>query len=180
MRGPGGAAGLSAGLGPGDAREAGSGRRRPELRSGASVAPMRCRRPPGATKEGAGGPRPAEPGEPRGEERRDRRQRLGGARAWGQGRGEAKRREARPVAAQPVGRNRRAAGRRKGPGSRQHGARRPRAAAGGAEGRGEALLAAVHGSPCSQGGRLGGDGVGVMAPWQRGATRRRPALRRGR
>lgn len=109
-------------------------RRRPELGSGASVAPMRCRRPPGATKEGAGGLRPAEPGQPRCEEQRRRRQRLGGARAWARARGEAKRREARPSAAQSAGRNRRAAGRRKGPEPRQHGAGRPWAEAGDREG----------------------------------------------
>lgn len=56
-------------LRPGRGAGGGTGRRRPELSSGASVAPMRCRRPPGATKEGAGGPRPGGPGEPRGEER---------------------------------------------------------------------------------------------------------------
>lgn len=83
-KGAGGAAELRARLRPRRDAGGGTGRRRPELSSGASVAPMRCRRPPGATKEGTGGSRPGDPGEPRGEER------GGGAPVGpGPGRGEA-------------------------------------------------------------------------------------------
>lgn len=141
--GAGGAAGLRARLRP---RRGGTGRRRhrqrrPELSSGASVAPMRCRRPPGATKEGAGGPRAGGSVGSRGEER-----------GRGPGLGAVKRGGARRPRAGGSGRS-------------PAGGLGPSTAPAGLRGGGQRRCGCSR-CPCSQ----GGDGLGVMAPWQRAAS----------